>query len=82
MFRTVKFRFRKLFVSDRNRISHPSSKEEPYHECQNNNNNNNNNNKHNNKHKNNIYNSDQINGAQSDRAKHVAQLNWNNPSIA
>ena len=23
MFRTVKFRFRKLFVSDRNRISHP-----------------------------------------------------------
>ena len=24
MFRTVKFRFRKLFVSDRNRISHPS----------------------------------------------------------
>ena len=23
MFRTVKFRFRELFVSDRNRISHP-----------------------------------------------------------
>ena len=26
MFRTVKFRFRKLFVSDRNRISHPRRK--------------------------------------------------------
>ena len=46
------------------------------------NNNNNKNNSNNNNKQDNIHNSDQNNDAQSDGAKHVAQLNWNNPPIA